>query len=109
MFYGCRTCDAVPEENGTFLKTAHEACNHKEQVYDTKLEIRQLPDLLVSRLREAFDGLALSVRDARFSPRQGSSSDSSPLPSAEAVSTVSIQEETPESVPGPSPQLSLTH
>lgn len=108
MFYGCRMCDAVPVE-GFFSKDAHVSCNHKEQVYDSKLEVRQLPDLLVTRLRDAFDGLALSVRDARFSPRQGSSSGSSPLPSEEAVSTVSIQDATPESAPGTSPQLSLTH
>lgn len=109
MFYGCRVCDAAPDEDGRFTSTAHQACNHKERVFESKEEVRELPEEMLGLIRMGFDALAMSVRDARFSHRQGSSSDSSPLPSEEAASTLSIPDATPESAPGTSPQPSLTH
>ena len=104
IYYGSRVCDAVPDEDGFFPKTAHDKCQHKERVFEDKVEVRDLPQEMVERLREGFDDLTMSVRDARFSPRQGSSSGSSPLPSAEEASTPSTQVETPSNVPGTSPQ-----
>lgn len=108
MYYGCRVCDAAPDEDGHFSADAHKACNHKERVFETKEEVRELPEELVVQIRTGFDALSMSVRDARFSRRQGSSSDSSPLPSEAEASTLSIPDETPASAPGTSPQLSLT-
>jgi len=102
IFYGARVCDAKPDEEGKFTKASHAECNgHKEKVFESREEVRVLPEEMFTVIREGFDDLAMSVRDAKNSARQGSSSDSSPLPSKEEESTPSTQEGVLTTVPGP--------
>lgn len=97
-WYAIRACEGVVTEDGTYN---HDACeSHKLQLFDTKLEARDIPEDLQTLLDDSLAALNMSVRDARFSDRQGSSSDSSPLPSEAAESTPSTPTETLASVPG---------
>jgi hypothetical protein len=98
LWYALRVCAGVQGEDG---KWDHSACeSHALTVYETKAEVRALPDELQKVYFEAMGKLNMSVRDARFSARQGSSSDSSPLPSEAAESTPSIPVETLVGAPG---------
>lgn len=98
IWYAARCCGAVDTGDGVF---DHEDCDgHGLTVWETKQEVRALGGDLQELLTQTLAQLNMSARDARFSDRQGSSSDSSPLPSVEAESTPSIQTETLVSAPG---------
>lgn len=100
VFYGARCCDAVPDEDGKFTEDSHAKCNHRVTVYESKDEVREVPSGLWATLRTGFEQISMSDRDARFSPRQESSSESSPLPSAAEESTPSTPDATPATPPG---------
>lgn len=107
VWYAARVCEGVQIGPGQW---DHDGCEHHQlRVYEAKAEVRSLPEDLQNLMGEAMITLNMSVRDARFSDRQGSSSDSSPLPSAPAASTASTQTETPAELPGPSTPPSGTH
>jgi hypothetical protein len=83
VWLSARACDAVEVAEGEW---DHSNCEgHVLQAYETKAE-----------------------REAKNSHRQGSSSDSSPLPSAPVESTRSTQNETPSKPRGTSPSPSGT-
>lgn len=104
-WYACRACDATRTDDGW----DHGTCEgHQVQVFETKAELRSAPEALQDLLYDSLKGLAMSVRDARFSARQGSSSQSSPLPSEGAASTPSTPAATPDDAPGPSTPPSPT-
>ena len=90
----------VKIEDGSFGKASHKECDHSEKVYESLEEVRVLPEQLFNQLRDGFDALAMSVRDAKNSDRQGSSSDSSPLPSKEEESTPSTPDGVLSTAPG---------
>ncbi len=105
VWYAARACEGV-QTDGVW---DHAACEgHSLRVWDQKREVRDLPEDLFNLLTSTMSSLNMSVRDARFSARQGSSSDSSPLPSEAAESTPSTPTATPNSVPGTSASLSPT-
>jgi len=105
MWFGARVCEGVKTDDGI----SHDKCNgHTERIWDSKNEVRSLPEPLQALLREAIGSLSMDVRAAKNSDRQGSSSDSSPLPSEPAESTPSTPTATPASAPGTSRSLSAT-
>lgn len=100
LWFGARCCEAVKAEDGSIT---HDACEgHAVRVFETKSEVRDLPDELQSLLFGTMQALNMTVREAKNSDRQPSSSESSPQPSAEVASTASIPDETPDSAPGTS-------
>lgn len=106
LWYSARVCAGATDDTG---KVDHQGCeNHYLTLFETKAEVRDQPEALQDLLYDALKGLAMAPRDARFSDRQGSSSQSSPLPSEEAASTPSTPSETPSSAPGISTSPSAT-
>lgn len=101
LWYAARCCDAQ-EDADQVDGWDHSLCDHSVQAFETKAEVRALPDDLQDLLARTLGELQMTARDARFSDRQGSSSDSSPLPSEPAESTASTSTETPASPPGSS-------
>jgi len=99
VFYGARVCDAVPDDMGYFGTGSHASCNHRERVFESRDDVRELPTDLYEALREKFDSIAMSIRDAKNSPRPLSSSESSQRPSQAGESTPST-EEASSTVPG---------
>lgn len=98
IWYGARCCDGVRGEDGVWT---HALCDgHKISLFETKQEARDIPEELADLLGATFDSINMSARDARFSDRQGSSSESSPLPSDAGDSKPSTPTEMSESLPG---------
>ena len=105
IFFGVRWCDGTKNDD----VWEHSACNgHSEPMFNTKDEIRRAPEALIELLYDACESVDMTAREAKNSDRQGSSSDSSPLPSAAAESTASTQDETPVAPPGSSSSRSDT-
>lgn len=101
IFYATRVCDAVPDEAGEFTKASHIDCKgHKERVYESVEEVRELPQPLYDAIRMQLEHLQMGVREAGNSPRLLSSSESSQQPRPEGESTPSIPVETSQPVPG---------
>lgn len=97
-YFGSRVCDAVVNEDGSY---DHEACKqHRELAWESKEEVKDLPEDLYQQIRAGFDAIAMTDRDARFSDRQGSSLESSPLPSKPEDSPPSTPGETSTTAPG---------
>jgi hypothetical protein len=69
-------------------------------VFETKAEVRDLPDDLLNLLLEEFAALNMTVVEAKNSVRPQSSSEPSLRPSEEGESTPSIPVETSTSAPG---------
>lgn len=100
LWYAARCCEGTKTEAGAW---DHSECeNHALQVYEAKREVAKLPEDLQGLLFGAMQALNMTVREAKNSDRQSSSSASSPQPSAEEASTVSTQDATPTSAPGTS-------
>lgn len=108
VFYGARVCEGKQLE-GDEVGWDHSGCEgHQVQVFESKAEVRSLPEELAEQIGLAYQHLAMSLRDAKDLDRLASSSVSSRQPSAEAASTPSTPDETPSDAPGTSPQPSLT-
>src|SRR3954468_15981341 len=87
----------------------HSKCEgHRLRIWESKDELLAEPGVFQEELFEQMRLLNMSVREAKNSDRQGSSSDSSPLPSAPEESTASTSEAVLEQAPGTSLQLSTT-
>lgn len=98
VWYAARCCEGVKGEDGEW---SHDACEgHVLKVFETKGEIVTLPEDLQQLLFGTMAALNMTVREAKNSDRQSSSSESSPQPSAEEASTASTQDETPSVAPG---------
>lgn len=103
VMFGARYCAGAYEpgdqpHTGTW---DHSDCEgHTHRVFTDKNSVRTTPDELIELLSEAADRIEMSVREAKNSDRQGSSFDSSPLPSEAAESMPSIPVETPDAPPG---------
>jgi hypothetical protein len=105
VWYATRVCEGEEAEG----QWDHSACEgHELRVWDTKAEVRGLPEDLLNELSNALDEVDMSVGEAKNSDRQGSSSGSSPLPSEGEGSTASTPDETPDKLPGSSPTPSAT-
>lgn len=105
ILYGVRWCEGSQSDG----RWDHAACNgHDDQVFATIDEVRRAPEALLELLVEACDDIDMTAREAKNSDRQGSSSDSSPLPSEAAESTASTPDETPVAPPGSSASPSAT-
>lgn len=97
-WYAARVCDGKQLDDGQW---DHSSCeSHTLQVWETKQDLRSQPEELQDAVMLSLQDLSMSVRDARFSARQGSSSQSSPLPSEEGASTPSGPTATPAAAPG---------
>ncbi len=104
LWYGARACEGKRLDDGSW---DHAACEgHQVQVFETKAEVRTLPEELAQLLGEAYTQLSMSIRDAKDLARPASSSDSSRRPGAEEESMPSTPVETPSRAPGTSPQRS---
>lgn len=104
ILYGTRVCEAVPGPDGTFNASSHEGCRHKDRVWESREEVRELPTEMQRLLREKFDDLAMSARDAKSSGSKASSSDSSPVPAPQEVLSPSTgQDLALSTAPGTSP------
>jgi hypothetical protein len=100
--YGARWCEGVLEDGAW----NHAECDgHLDRLFADKDQVRRAPEELVSLLMLAADEVEMSLREAKNSDRQGSSSDSSPLPSEEGASTASSPSETRVERPGTSASL----
>lgn len=106
VLFGVRLCDATRLDETSPWN--HSACDHKQCLFANHEELRAAPGALLQELFDAVDSLDMTVHDAKNSRRQGSSSDSSPLPSEAAESTASTQDGTPPERPGFSSTPSLT-
>lgn len=96
-WYGSRVCEGVLTDG----LWDHSACeHHQELAFETKAEVRALPEDLQQLIADALRGLNMTVREAKNSVRQESSSASSPLPSEPEASTPSTPAEIPVGVPG---------
>lgn len=106
VYRGARACDAVRDDEGNW---SHRGCEgHRMRAFESKQEVRELPDRLQQAIFDAYTDLSMDLRTAKNSDRQGSSSDSSPLPSEPEESTPSTPVETQDEPPGISPQPSTT-
>lgn len=105
LWLGSRVCEGVKSETDAGVEWDHGLCNgHRERVYDDKAEVRALPDQLYELLDVSMQALQMTVREAKNSDRQRSSSGSFPLPSEVEASTPSTPDETPDAHPGSSSQ-----
>jgi hypothetical protein len=98
MWYAARACEGVQLDDGAW---DHGACEgHQVQVFERKAEVRGQPEDLQDLISDGLRALEMTVREAKNSARQGSSSASLPLPSEPAESTPSTSTETLVAVPG---------
>lgn len=65
IFLGARCCDGIRDEDGKFGPDAHKACSHSERAFENEDTVRSLPDPLFLSLRETFETLAVTVREAK--------------------------------------------
>lgn len=101
VWYGARECEAELTEPGRF---DHSKCNgHKQQIWETRAEVRELPDELFEKLVAAMADVTMTPREGKDSGSPASSSDSSALPSEPEESTPSTPTETPQQPLGTSP------
>lgn len=106
LWFAARCCEAFLQADGEYN---HDACEgHQVQVWESKSEIRALPEDLTELLRGGMSDLAMDLRTAKNSVRQGSSSGSSPLPSEVEESTPSTPTEIHAEPLGTSLQPSAT-
>lgn len=108
VYFGTRWCEGTTgEDDGEAWD--HSNCEgHRELVFESKEDARTAPADLLELLYLACDEVDMTARDAKNSRRQGSSSDSSPLPSEAGESTPSTQNETPPEPHGSSSSQSAT-
>jgi hypothetical protein len=85
LFYMVRQCRASQVDG----RWDHNACDHGKRAFGSVEELQQIPEELDILLREHEAKISMSVDDARSLDRQGSSSASSPLPSAPEASAAS--------------------
>lgn len=98
LWYAARVCDGQQQPDGTW---DHDGCeSHRLQVWETKADVRSLPEELSEPLYAAMGELNMTVREAKNLARQGSSSESSPLPNEAEESTPSTQPAMSASAPG---------
>lgn len=106
LYYGTRWCNGTDHGENTWT---HESCDsHQERLFDTKDDVRTAPEELLELLAVAMAELDMSVREAKNSHRQGSSSGSSLLPSEGEASTASTPTATPAEPHGSSSSPSAT-
>lgn len=105
LLFGARICHGLLVD-GVW---DHAACGgHAEHFFLEKAEVRAAPEDLVDLLMATADDVEMLGREAKNSHRQGSSFDSSLLPSEAAESTASTPGETPPAPPGSSSTPSPT-
>jgi hypothetical protein len=73
IFYSLRVCEATRDDNGRWQ---HESCKHMQRWLDDRDDVDQLPGLLLSQVRAAYDELNMAPDVARFSGGPASSSES---------------------------------
>lgn len=74
VFYALRRCEGVDHGEHTWT---HENCDHSQHWLEGVNEVDQLPELLLSQIRTAYDSLNMPADVARFSEGPASSSASS--------------------------------
>lgn len=91
LYYALRDCQA---KAGDSLGWDHTACSHRTRLCESRAEVRELPEGLINKVREAIVLLNMSPRDAGNSDAPASSSASSEQPSAPEAATPSTPTET---------------
>lgn len=83
VYFAARVCDATPEPGtAEFSQTAHEGCNHKDRIFASRDEVREISDDLWDLISVARQKISMSPRDAKNSHRPLSSSEQSQQPSS---------------------------
>lgn len=86
LYYALRDCTAKPNDN---LGWDHSSCSHRTRLCESRAEVRELPEGLIVKVREAITILNMGPRDAGNSDAPASSSASSERPSEQADATPS--------------------
>ena len=86
MYFSLRDCQGKSDGYGGWT---HAGCNHRERLCETRAAIRELPEELIARVRDAILTLSMSPKDAGNSDAPASSSASSERPKQAAESTPS--------------------
>lgn len=106
-FYAARSCVGEKSPDGHWN---HSACeSHHVRIFDTKDDMRTIPDEMLAIIFAGLAGLEVTEREARKAEGQGSSTEPSPLPSAPEESAPSTSTEALPTAPGISLQPSTTH
>ncbi len=106
IWYATRWCAAIANADG---ELDHGACDgHRPKVFENRQGVREVSNELMSLIYAALSDLNMVGSDPKGSASAGSSSRSSPTPSAEEESRASTSAETPNSRPGTSPTPSAT-
>lgn len=99
VFYALRHCEATDHGEHTWT---HENCEHSRRWLADRDEVDQLPELLLTQIREAYDALNMPADVARFSGGPASSSASSGPSSKQEDSAESGPVETSDAPAGTS-------
>ena len=102
MFFSLRDCSAQEGEGSTAesRRWNHSACSHGRRLLESRSQVRELPEEVITRVVDALDGIVVSERAAGNSDAPASSSASSEQASASEVpSTPSTPVETPPVAP----------
>jgi hypothetical protein len=89
FYYAIRDCAAVADGDGW----CHDACDHRQRLCAERVEVHELPDVVLEAVRVALDELNMTPRDAGNSAAPTSSSASSERPNEAADSPPSIPTE----------------
>jgi hypothetical protein len=106
IMHATRYCQAVAVTDG---ELDHSNCEgHSERVFETRTDVREAPQDLVSLIQAALVEINVEGRDPKDSGNPANSSASSPTPSEAEESTPSTSNETSTEPPGTSPSPSPT-
>jgi hypothetical protein len=99
VFYALRRCEGTDHGEHTWT---HENCDHSQRWLEDRSEVDQLPELLLTQIRAAYESLNMPADVARFSEGPASSSASSGPSSKQEDSAGSGQGETSDAPAGTS-------
>lgn len=96
IFYAIRDCKARRDGTGW----DHRACDHSQRLIPNRSEVKKQPDSLLTRVKQLYDKLEVTSRDAGNLVAPQSSSVLSERPKQQEESTASTRDETPIERPG---------
>jgi hypothetical protein len=73
VYYAMRVCEATRDADGRWQ---HSSCDHSQRWLESRLEVNQLPELLLTQVQRVYDELNMSPEVARFLGGPASSSES---------------------------------
>lgn len=70
LYFACRDCDATKKENGEW---DHKHCDHGKLLMPNRAEVRELPEDVLAKIIDTFEGLAVGGRNVGNFPPAPSS------------------------------------